>query len=82
MTQISRERKAVLDRLEIVVAYLSRNMAVTSFVRLFNAGGIYRPLFEETGPVDAEDLDRWVDICRGVIGEEEVLSDEAVSAAV
>jgi hypothetical protein len=71
MTQISPSRKAVLDRLEIVTAYLSGNMAVTSFTELFNTGGIYRPLFEETGPVDAEDLDRWTDICMGVAREAE-----------
>ncbi|MDR1373493.1 MAG: hypothetical protein LBJ24_00825 [Treponema sp.] len=70
MTRISESRKAVLDRLEIVVAYLSTNMAVTSFAELFNAGGIYRQLFEETGPVDAEDLDRWTDVCTGVLKEE------------
>jgi hypothetical protein len=71
MTQISESRKAVLDRLEIVVAYLSTNMAVTMFTRLFNAGDIYRQLFEETGPVDAEDLDRWADICMKVMEEGE-----------
>jgi hypothetical protein len=66
-----------LDRLEIVVAYLSTNMAVTSFAELFNRGGIHRPLFEETGPVDAEDLDRWADICMQVTEEAE--DGEAVS---
>jgi hypothetical protein len=71
MTRILESRKAVLDRLEIVAAYLSTNMTVTSFAELFNAGGIHRPLFEETGPVDAEDLDRWADICMGVIEEGE-----------
>jgi hypothetical protein len=71
MIQISPSRKALLDRLEIVTAYLSRDMAVTSFVKLYNAGGIYRQLFEETGPVDAEDLDRWAHVCMGVIEEEE-----------
>ncbi|MDR3124170.1 MAG: hypothetical protein LBU16_10400 [Treponema sp.] len=79
MARISQSRKAVLDRLEIVTAYLSGNMAVTSFVELFNAGGIYRSLFEETGPVDAGDLDRWTDICMGVAEAED---GEAVSAAV
>jgi hypothetical protein len=71
MTQISLSRKTVLDRLEVVTAYLATNMAVTSFAELYNAGGIYRMLREETGPVDAEDLDRWADICMGVAGEEE-----------
>ena len=80
MTQISQSRKGVLDRLEIVTAYLATNMAVTSFAELFNAGGIYRQLFEETGPVDAEDLDRWTDICMKVAEEGE--DDQEVSAAV
>jgi hypothetical protein len=71
MSQISKSRKAVLDRLEIVVAYLSTNMAVTSFVTLFNRGGIYRSLFEETGPVEAGDLDRWTDLCMRVTEEAE-----------
>jgi hypothetical protein len=70
MAHISQSRKAVLDRLEIVTGYLSTNMAVTSFAKLFNSGGIYRQLFEETGPVDAEDLDRWTDICMKVTEEE------------
>ena len=80
MTHISESRKAVLDRLEIVVAWLSNNMAVTSFAELFNAGGIYRQLFEETGPVDAEDLDRWADICVKVTEEAE--DDQATAPAV
>jgi hypothetical protein len=71
MAHISESRKGVLNRLEIVTAYLATNMAVTSFAELFNAGGIYRMLFEEAGPVDAEDLDRWADICGGVIKEGE-----------
>jgi hypothetical protein len=69
MTRISESRKGVLNRLEIVTAYLTTSMGVTSFAALFNAGGIYRMLFEETGPVDAEDLDRWTNICMGVIEE-------------
>jgi hypothetical protein len=80
MAQISPEHKAVLDRLDIVVAYLSTTMALTTFVKVFNAGGIYRPLFEDTGPVEAEDLDRWVDICMGVT--KEVQDEQTVSAAV
>jgi hypothetical protein len=80
MTQFSESRKTVLNRLEIVTAYLATNMAVTSFAELFNAGGIYRMLFEEAGPVDAEDLDRWADICMRVMEEEE--DDQAIPAAV
>jgi hypothetical protein len=71
MTRISESRKAVLDRLEIVTAYLATDMAVTSFAELYNAGGIYRMLREETGPVDAEDLDRWTAVCMKVAGGEE-----------
>jgi hypothetical protein len=79
MTHISESRKAVLDRLEIVAAYLSTNMAVTSFAELFNRGGIHRPLFLETGPVEAEDLDRWTDICMKVTEEAE--DDRATAPA-
>jgi hypothetical protein len=81
MAHISQSRKGVLDRLEIVTAYLATNMAVTSFAELFNAGGICRQLFEEAGPVDAGDLDRWADICMGVVAEEGE-DDQTVPAAV
>jgi hypothetical protein len=66
MTKIPESRKTLLDRLEIVTAYLATNRAVTSFVMAYNAGSIYRQLREETGPVEAEDLDRWADICMGL----------------
>ena len=65
MTRNERTRKAV-DRLEIVSSYLSRGHDATMFARLYNAGDILRQLREETGPVDAEDLDRWASICMGV----------------
>ena len=65
MTQNEQTRK-VIDHIEIVAAYLSTGMAVTMFARLFNAGEAFRQLHEETGPVDAEDLDRWANICMGV----------------
>jgi hypothetical protein len=81
MAQISKQRKTALDRIEIVTGYLSTDMAVTTFAELFNSGGIYRALFEETGPVDAEALDRWTDICMKVI-EEEGQHDETVFPAV
>ena len=80
MTQSSPYYKAVLDRLKIVTAYLSTDMAVTSFAELYNAGGICRPLLEEAGPVEAEDLDEWADLCLGLAGREppeEDLEDEA-----
>ena len=80
MTHISEPRKTVLDRIEIVAAYLSTNMTVTSFAELFNRGGIHRPLFAETGPVDAEDLDRWADICMKV--REEAEDDQTIAPAV
>jgi len=66
MTHDPKTRKAV-DRLEIVTAYLTSGMAVTVFTKLFNAGDTYRRLREETGPVDAEDLDRWANICMEVV---------------
>jgi len=65
MTQDPKTRKAVV-RLEIVAAYLSTGMAVTMFAQLFNAGDTHRQLREEAGPVDAEDLDRWANICMEV----------------
>ena len=65
MAQNEKTRKAVI-RLEIVAAYLSTDYAVTVFTRLFNAGDIYGYLPRPGGPIDAEDLDRWADICMGV----------------
>jgi len=65
MTHDPKTRK-VVDRLEIVAAYLSTGMAVTMFAKLFNAGDTHRQLREEAGPVDAEDLDRWANICMEV----------------
>ena len=66
MTEFDEIRKKTVGRLEIVTAYLSTGMAVTVFAKLFNAGDVCRQLREETGPVDAEDLDRWANICMGV----------------
>jgi len=65
MTENPLRRKAAY-RLEVVAAYLGGDMAVTVFAKLFNAGDIYGYLSKETGPIDAEDLDRWADICMGV----------------
>ena len=65
MAYNEKTRKAV-DRLEIVSSYLSRGHDAVMFARLYNAGDILRQMREETGPVDAEDLDRWADICMGV----------------
>jgi hypothetical protein len=59
----------VIHRLEIVTSYLSMNYAVTMFAKLYNAGDIYRQMHEETGPVEAEDLDRWANLCMGVLDE-------------
>ena len=81
MTQNPKTRK-VIDRLEIVTAYLSTGMVPTLFVKLFNAGDTYGKLREETGPVDAEDLDWWVTICMGVLdGENETLEQKAEADA-
>jgi hypothetical protein len=64
----NQKTRTVRDRLEIVTAYLSTSLAGAMFARLYNAGDIYRQLREETGPIEAEDLDRWTDICMGVAG--------------
>jgi len=66
MAEIEEIRKRAIARLDVVQLYLMRNMAATMFARLYNAGDISRQLLEETGPVEAEDLDRWADICMGV----------------
>jgi len=60
MTEFDEIRKRVLVRLDIIQMYMVRGMDVTMFTRLYNAGDISRQLREETGPIDAEDLDRWV----------------------
>ena len=65
MAQNEQTRKAVI-RLEIVAAYLSMDYAVTMFAALFNARDICSHLRDQYGPVEAEDLDRWADICMGV----------------
>jgi hypothetical protein len=52
--------------MDIVQLYMARNMAVTVFAKMYNAGDISRQLLEESGPIEAEDLDRWTDICMGV----------------
>jgi len=65
MAENQKTRKAV-DRLEIVTAYLSMGYAVTVFAKLFNARDICSWLYDRYGPVEAEDLDRWADICMGV----------------
>jgi hypothetical protein len=71
MLQICESRKALVGRLAMVAAYLSTDMAVTSFARLYNTGGVRRDLLGETGPVDPEDLDRWADACVEALKEEE-----------
>ena len=57
------ERSKAAYRLEVVAAYMGGDMAVTVFANLFNAGDIYGYLSKETGPIEAEDLDRWADAC-------------------
>jgi hypothetical protein len=66
MTEIEEIRKRAVVRLDIVQLYLMRHMAVTMFAKLYNAGDISRQLLEESGPIEAEDLDRWADICMEV----------------
>jgi len=66
MTQNEQTRKTAIDRLEIVTAYLYRDYAVTMFAKLFNARDICCYLRDQYGPIEAEDLDRWADVCMGV----------------
>jgi hypothetical protein len=66
MAEIAEIRKRAVVRMDIVQLYMMRNMAVTMFAKLYNAGDISRQLLEESGPIEAEDLDRWADICMGV----------------
>jgi len=62
MTENSKTRKLV-SRLEIVTAYLASDMAVTVFARMFNTTDAYKPLRKRNGPIEAERLDRWANIC-------------------
>ena len=66
MAEIEETRKRAAARLGIVRLYLERNMAVTAFARLYNADGFGRQLLKKSGPVEAEDLDRWAEICMEV----------------
>jgi hypothetical protein len=66
MAEIGEIRKRAIVRMDIVQLYMTRNMAVTLFAKLYNAGDISRQLLEESGPIGAEDLDRWAEICMGV----------------
>jgi len=61
----------VIDRLEIVTACLSQRSDVEDFTRRFNAGDIYHQLLEETGTVEAVELERWINICMGVLDDEQ-----------
>ena len=65
MTETEAIRKRAIVRLDIVQMYMVRNYDVVMFARLFNAGDVSRQLLEEHGPIDAEDLGRWADICMG-----------------
>jgi hypothetical protein len=66
MTETEEIRKKAIVRMDIVQLYMMRNMAVTMFARLDNAGDISRQLLEESGPIEADDLDRWADTCMEV----------------
>ena len=63
---LEKNKRVIVDRIDIVSLYLSRSMDVATFARLYNAGDISRRMLDETGPVEAEDLDRWADICAEV----------------
>jgi len=61
----------VIDRLEIVTACLSQTLDVEDFTRRFIAEDIYHHILEETGTVEAVELQRWINICMGVLDEEQ-----------
>jgi hypothetical protein len=63
---LEKNKRVIIDRIDIVSLYLSGNMDVATFARLYNAGDISRRMLNETGPVEAEDLDRWADLCAEV----------------
>ncbi|MDR1507853.1 MAG: hypothetical protein LBI67_12200 [Treponema sp.] len=64
--KLEENKRTIIDRIDVVSLYLSRNMDTATFTRLYNAGDINRMMREDTGPIEAEDLDRWADICAGV----------------
>lgn len=66
MSEIEEIRKRAIARMDVVQTYFMRRMDVAMFARLYNAGDISWQLLEETGPIEAEDLDRWADACMGV----------------
>jgi len=65
MTENPKTRKTII-RLEIIKAYLETDSAVTVFADLFNKTDIFRSLRKRYGPIDAEKLDRWTNICMEV----------------
>ena len=84
MTQNSKTLKAVdkvIDRLEIVRAYLPMNMELTEFAELFNTSGVFHWLRTKTGAIDAVALDRWVTICMGVVDGEEAAPEKSDATA-
>ena len=68
MTQKEEIRKKVIARMDVIRLYLKRmrQTSITVFTRLYNGGDIDRQLLNETGPIDAEDLKRWISICMEV----------------
>ena len=65
MTENPKTRKTYI-RLDVVSSYLASGMAVTVFTEVFNKSDIFRPLRKRHGPVEAEKLDRWANICMEV----------------
>ena len=69
MTETEEIRKMAVARLDIVRLYMAGSMDVVRFARTFNEGSINWQMLKEYGPIDAEDVDRWADICME-LGEE------------
>ena len=66
MTENSVARLAAA-RLEVVASYLASNTSVTVFTEVFNKTDIFKALRKRHGPIQAEKLDSWADLCMGVM---------------
>ena len=58
-------RKKAISRMDVIQLYMTRmhQISLTEFTKLYNGGDISRQLFDETGHIKAEDLERWTNIC-------------------
>jgi hypothetical protein len=66
MAEITEVCKRAIVRMDIVQSYWMRRMEADMFVKLYNADDISWQLLEESGPIEAEELNRWAGICMEV----------------